>query len=71
MKRYVVSYCSAPTGYSWRREFDRLSEFKSFIDEMRRTPSAAVDVWDNKLEDFIFWKDCFVTKPSIDKMRKA
>lgn len=69
-KKYVVSYCSAPTGYCWTQEHDRLSEFEAFIDEMRMTPSAAVDVWDRELEDYIFWKDCFA-KPKIDMLRSG
>ena len=67
-KKYIVSYCSAPTGYGWKQEFDRLSEFEGFVDEMRRTLTAAVDVFDRELGDFIFWKDAFTYKPEIDML---
>lgn len=67
-KKYVVTYCSATTGYGWKQEFDRLSEFEPFIDEMRNVPSAAVDVYDRELGDFIFNKDCFC-EPDVDMLR--
>ena len=68
MKKYSVSYYSVTTGYGWQDEFDRLAEFESFIDEMRRKPSASISVWDNELHEYIFDKDAFC-KPDVDMLR--
>ena len=68
MQKYQVSYYSITTGYGWQDEFDRLADVESIIDEMRRKPSASVDVWDSELQEFIFSKDAFC-KPDIDMLR--
>lgn len=65
-KKYTVWYTSGATGFGWEKEYDRLNEFESFIDQMRKEYTASVQVWDAQLEDFIFWKDCLTFKPSID-----
>lgn len=68
-KKYRVYYCSAPTGYGWEQEYDRISEFESFVNEMRREPTAEVSVWDAELGDFIFWKRAMRYDPCIDMLR--
>lgn len=65
-KKYTVWYTSGATGFGWKEEYNRLNEFEAFIDQMRREYTASVQVWDSKLEDFIFWKDCLTFKPDID-----
>ena len=70
-KKYSVSYCSAPTGYGWTQEYDRVSEFESFVDEMRREPTADLSVYDNDLGDFIFWKRAMRYDPDIDMLRSS
>lgn len=65
-KKYSVQYCSGATGYGWEQEFDRLNEFESFVDEMRKEYTAAVWVWDNQLHDFIFIKRTLSYEPSVD-----
>lgn len=65
-KKYGMDYCSGATGYGWSQEYDRLDEFEDFINEMRNEYTAAVRVYDYKLGDFIFWKDCLTFKPDID-----
>lgn len=67
-KKYIVSYQSGATGYGWEEKHDRLEQFEAFIDEMRHEYTACVTVWDNKLEDFIFWKDALCRTPKIDKL---
>ena len=65
-KKYSVTYTSGATGYGWKEEYDRLDEFESFVDNMRREYTACVIVWDETLQDFIFWKDCLTFTPDID-----
>ena len=70
-KKYIVSYCSGATGYGWKQEFDRLSDFEDFINEMRREITASVSVWDSQLKEFIFDKDALCYKPNIDMLRPS
>lgn len=67
-KKYLVKYISGSTGYGWSKEFDRLDEFEDFIDSMRHEYTAYVLVWDESVQDFIFWKDCLSYEPRIDKL---
>jgi len=67
-KKYHVYYCSAPTGFGWELEYDRISEFEDFVNEMRREPTAEVSVWDCELGDFIFWKRAMRYYPDIDML---
>ena len=67
-KKYSVDYVSGATGYGWERDFDRLDEFESFINEMRTEYTARVLVYDHQMEKFIFWKDCLSYKPRIDML---
>jgi hypothetical protein len=67
MKKYTVTYISGATGYGWSQQYDRLDEFEDFIDEMRNEYTAAVRVWDEDLNRFIFWKKALST-PSIDML---
>lgn len=71
MAKYSVSYTSGATGYGWEAEHDRLDEFEGFINEMRKEYTAQVIVYDNQLEDFIFWKNCLTFKPSIDLLHSV
>ena len=68
MAKYTVSYCAGATGFGWRKEYNRLDEFEDFIDEVRHDYSAYASVWDESVQDFIFWKDCLELNPSIDKL---
>ena len=71
MAKYSVSYCSAPTGYGWEQKYDRISEFESFVNEMRRVPTAEVIVYDYELGDFIFWKRAMRYDPDIDMLHSV
>lgn len=71
MAKYSVEYCSAPTGYGWRQEYDRISEFERFVNQMRREPTADISVWDNELGDFVFWKRAFRYEPDIDMLHSV
>ena len=68
MGKYTVDYVSGATGYGWTQDFDRLNEFEDFINEMRYEYTAKVLVFDNKLGDFIYWKDCLTINPRIDML---
>ena len=67
LKKYIVDYCSASTGYGWSREYDRLDEFEDFINECRQNYSAKVRVVDATLKKIIFKKGCS-WKPEIDML---
>lgn len=69
MKKYSVSYVSGATGYGWIHEYDRLDEFEDFINEMRSNYTAKVTVYDNELQDVIFWKDVLTYKCDIDMLK--
>lgn len=68
MKKYSVTYTSGATGYGWHEEYDRVEEFESFVNEIRHDYTARLTVWDNELEDFIFWKDCLTYTCKIDML---
>lgn len=69
--KYAVHYTSGATGYGWRQEYNRLDEFEDFVNSMRREFTAQVIVWDDELQDFIFWKDCLTFTPSIDMLNSV
>ncbi len=71
MKKYTVDYCSGATGFGWSQEYDRLDEFEGFINEMRTDFTARVIVYDNYLQDFIFWKNCLTYHPDIDLLHSG
>ena len=67
-RKYSVTYVSGATGFGWVHDYDRIDEFEDFVDEIRNEYSACLTVWDNELEDFIFWKDCLSNKCEIDML---
>lgn len=69
MAKYTVDYTSGATGYGWTKEYDRLDEFEYFINEKRNDYTARVTVWDNELEEFIFWKDTLRWDCRIDMLK--
>ena len=69
MKKYRVIYTSGATGFGWDREFDRISEFEHIIRELGREYTAAIKVWDNDIQGFIYWKDCLTYKCDVDMLR--
>lgn len=71
VKKYTVDYYSGATGYGWSREYDRLDEFESFINQMRHEVTACVSVWDNYLQDFIFYKRALCYEPETDLLRST
>ena len=70
MAKYTVTYTSGSTGYGWTEEYDRLADFEYFVDQMRDEYTAYITVFDNRLEEFIFWKDCLTFKPRIDMLHE-
>ena len=34
-KKYSVTYTSGATGYGWHKEYDKIEDFESFVDEIR------------------------------------
>lgn len=67
-KKYVLDYAQGSTGYGWQKEYDTIDEFEWFVDEMRHEYTASVQVWDNELQKFIYWKDVLTYKPRIDML---
>ena len=70
-KKYTLYYCSAPTGYGWEQEYDRLDECESFINMMRHEYSCEISLWDNTLHDYVYWRRCFMRKPEVDLLHKT
>lgn len=70
MKKYQISYCSGATGYGWTHESDRLEEIEPFVDEKRTDYSARVTVWDNSINDFIFYKRALTYTPETDDLSR-
>lgn len=68
MKKYTVSYTSAPTGYGWTREFDRIDEFEDIVNAARRDCTRSVSVRDNELEKEIFFKRVMTYKIEVDML---
>lgn len=66
MKKYSVTYVAGSTGYGWEHEYDRIDEFEDFVNHIRNEYSAHLTVWDNEIEEFIFWKNCLTYKCKID-----
>lgn len=69
MAKYSVEYVSGSTGYGWTREYNNITDFEDFINEMRHVVSAAVRVYDYDFGKFIFWKDAFTYNLHIDLLR--
>ena len=68
MKKYTVYYASAPTGYGWTREFDRIDEFEDIVDDARRDCTRSVSVQDNELGKELFFKRAMTYKIEIDML---
>ena len=66
MKKYSVDYLSCSTGYGWQHEYDRIDEFEDFVDEIRKEYTASLMVFDNEINEIIFWKKCLTYKCKID-----
>lgn len=61
-----MSYTSGATGFGWDKEYDGLEDFEDFINDKRKDYTAKVTVFDNTLQDFIFWKDTLTYDTRID-----
>jgi hypothetical protein len=68
MKKYTVDYTSAPTGYGWTQEFDRIDEFEDTVDDARRDCTRALYIWDNELGKHIFYKRAMTYKIEVDML---
>lgn len=68
MKKYTVSYTSAPTGYGWIREFDRIDEFEDIVNDARGDCTRCVSVRDNELGKEIFFKRSMTYKIEVDML---
>ena len=51
------------------KKYDRLDEFEYFVNEMRNDCAARITVWDEELQDFVFWKDAFKWNCRIDSLK--
>lgn len=68
MARYSIAYTSGATGYGWEEERRTKAETLGVIQELRHEYTAFVRVWDEKKQDFVFWKDTLTFKPSINNL---
>lgn len=60
MKKYKVSWNASPNafGMEHQSEFDTIDQVMYEIEEHMSSRYSAIRVFDNKLDDFVFWKDC-------------
>jgi len=65
MKKYEILYISGATGFGWEHACDSINEVESMIEEIKNIHTAMVTVYDNILNDFIFYKHA-LSKPDID-----
>ena len=66
MKTYKVEVVIGCTGGGFRYETDLLKEVEKTIAEYSKDPINGITVYDEKIQDFIFWKDALCYKPSIN-----
>lgn len=65
-KRYIIDYCSAPTGYGWRLETNSRKEARDMAREYGKVITTAISVWDNQVRDFIYDKRTLDYHPTVD-----
>lgn len=67
MKKYKVKWNASPnaSGIDHCVEFDTIDQVMYEIEEHMQSKYSAIRVFDNKLNDFVFWKDC-MEKPYIN-----
>lgn len=67
--RYTVWYKST-TGYGWKRESNSLWDFTGLLKECRNgNYYISVHIYDERVKDFVFWKDALERKPEIDRLK--
>lgn len=71
MKKYTVSYASAPTGYGWIREFDSINDFEYIINNARKDCTLSLSVRDNEIGKEIFFKRAMTYKIEIDMLSES
>ena len=69
-KRYHISYASGATGYGWEEETDSIEEARHIArsDDFGKHYTASLTIWDEEIQDFIFWKSVLEYKPKIDRI---
>ena len=65
-KKYIINYESGATGSGWSKKVDTIKEVTYIIEELKDNYSAHITVFDNSIQDFIFWKNCLTYKFDID-----
>lgn len=72
MKKYSVVYNSAPNscGIQHRENFDTIKEVEREVGEYLTDYYSSVSVFDNELDDYIFYKEC-MSKPDINLIKPS
>jgi len=70
MKKYRVSWNASPNtcGTDHSLELDTIDKVMLEIEEHMTSHYASIRVFDTKLDDFVFWKDC-MEKPYINLLK--
>ena len=63
---YKVSVVIGCTGGGFEYETNNLQEVEETIAEYRRDAINAIWVWDEKIQDFIYWKRALYYEPNIN-----
>lgn len=69
-KTYEIEVVIGCTGGGFREKTNNLKEVEEIVNEYRRDPINQIIVWDEKIQDFIFWKDALSYYPDIDMLHK-
>ena len=64
--KYVVSYTSDATGFSWVHECETIEEVKYITDKVRCIDSVMVTVWDKSWGDCVYYKNYLSNKPKTN-----
>lgn len=66
MKKYIISYVSGATGYGWEEKVNTIEEVENIVNEFKNIYTAKLSVFDNQLDDFIYYKFSLESKPQVD-----
>ncbi len=68
--KYEVVYVSGATGFGWTEYANNIKKVEWLLEGIATTHTAQVRVWDNELEDFIFYKRA-LSSPEVDLIHNS
>ena len=66
----TVTYVSGATGFGWTEYANTIKEVEWLLQGIATKHTAQVSVWDNELEDFIFYKRA-LAEPETDLIHNS